>query len=71
MDDTTSTIIQRNGVPAPDDVRRAVEANVYEGVKSNILQKREYFTDWTCDYNLLFYPFDTQVCSISTGRTPV
>ena len=65
VDDTTTTIIQRNGIPAPDDVRRAVEANVYEGVKSNILQKREYFTDWTCDYNLLFYPFDTQVCKMT------
>ena len=20
--------------------------------------------DWTCDYNLLFYPFDTQVCKM-------
>ena len=61
VDDTTTTVIQRNGVPAPDDVRMAVESNVYEGLVSNILQKREYFIDWTCDYNLLFYPFDTQV----------
>merc|ERR1712061_335427 len=40
-------------------------SNVYEGIKSNILQKREYFIDWTCDYNLLFYPFDTQVCKMT------
>ena len=42
-----------------------MESNVYEGIKSNILQKREYFIDWTCDYNLLFYPFDTQVCKMT------
>ena len=66
VDDTTTTVIARKCLcPAPDDVRMAVESNVYEGIKSNILQKREYFIDWTCDYNLLFYPFDTQVCSIS------
>ena len=63
--DTTTTVIARKCLcPAPDDVRMAVESNVYEGIKSNILQKREYFIDWTCDYNLLFYPFDTQVCSM-------
>ena len=22
---------------------------------------REYFIDWTCDYELVYYPFDTQV----------
>ena len=65
VDDTTTTVIARKCLcPAPDDVRMAVESNVYEGIKSNILQKREYFIDWTCDYNLLFYPFDTQVCSM-------
>jgi len=65
VDDTTLTIIERNGIPAPDDIKMALEANVYAGVKSNILQKREYFIDWTCDYNLLFYPFDTQVCKMT------
>jgi len=65
VDSTTTTNIERNGQPAPDDIRRALEANVYAGVDSNILQKREYFIDWTCDYNLLFYPFDTQVCKMS------
>ena len=61
VDSVTTTVVQRNGIPAPDDVRMAVESNVYEGIKSNIIQKREYFIDWTCDYNLLYYPFDTQV----------
>jgi len=65
VDETTLTTIERNGLPAADDIRRALEANVYGGVKSNILQKREYFIDWTCDYNLLFYPFDTQVCKMT------
>ena len=44
VDDTTTTVIARKCLcPAPDDVRMAVESNVYEGIKSNILQKREYF----------------------------
>ena len=39
---------------------RAVEANVYSGVDSNIIMKREYFIDWACDYDLIYFPFDTQ-----------
>ena len=64
VDDITATVIEKHGLPAPDDISRGVEANVYSGAACNILQKREYFVDWTCDYNLLFYPFDTQVCKI-------
>ena len=26
-----------------------------------IVMYREYFIDWTCDYELVYYPFDTQV----------
>ena len=26
-----------------------------------IAMYREYFIDWTCDYELVYYPFDTQV----------
>ena len=49
------------GKPAPDNIERALEANVYAGVDSYIIMSREYFIDWTCDYDLLYYPFDTQV----------
>jgi len=48
----------------PDDIQRSLEANVYSGVDSNINMRREYFIDWTCDYDLLYYPFDTQVCKM-------
>ena len=38
-----------------------LEASVYEGVSGYIIMQREYFIDWTCDYELTYYPFDTQV----------
>ena len=38
-----------------------MEANVYEGTSGFIIMSREYFIDWTCDYELVYYPFDTQV----------
>ena len=61
MDSITSTVVQRIGQPLPDDIARALEANVYNGVDGYIIMSREYFIDWTCDYELVFYPFDTQV----------
>ena len=69
VDSTVETIIERNGKPAPDNIIRAVEANVYAGVDSNIIMKREYFIDWTCDYDLIYYPFDTQVCKMLFDMT--
>ena len=42
-------------------IPRSLEASVYEGVSGYIIMQREYFIDWTCDYELTFYPFDTQV----------
>ena len=61
VDSITSTVVQRIGQPLPDDIARALEANVYTGVDGYIIMSREYFIDWTCDYELVFYPFDTQV----------
>ena len=69
VDDTTATIVEKNGLPAPDDVSRGVVASVYSGADCYILQKREYFVDWTCNYNLLFYPFDMQVCKMMFQMT--
>ena len=61
VDSITKTLVMRVGQSLPDDIARSLEASVYQGVSGYIIMSREYFIDWTCDYNLLFYPFDTQV----------
>ncbi len=38
-----------------------VQGSIYAGSEAFLIMRREYFTDWTCDYDLLFFPFDTQV----------
>ena len=65
VDSITKTLVMRVGESLPDDIARSVEASVYEGVGGYIIMQREYFIDWTCDYELTFYPFDTQVRSMS------
>ena len=64
VDDLTLTRILKNGEPRPDDTRNAVEALIYEGVDSRIIMTREYFVKFNCDFDLLMYPFDTQVCDM-------
>ena len=61
VDSITKTLVMRVGESLPDDIARSLEANVYEGVSGFIIMSREYFIDWTCDYELVYYPFDTQV----------
>jgi len=64
VDEVAKTVFQRVGQPMPDDIQMALEASVYRGAENFIIMKREYFIDWTCDYDLLYYPFDTQVCKM-------
>jgi len=71
VDSISSTLILRVGQPAPDNIERALEANVYAGVDSYIIMSREYFIDWTCDYDLIYYPFDTQICKMVFDMTGV
>ena len=34
---------------------------VYSGEENTLKISRVYSTQWLCDYNMLYYPFDTQV----------
>ena len=35
--------------------------NIYSGAENTLKITRVYSTKWLCDYNMLWYPFDTQV----------
>ena len=56
--------ILKNGEPLADNTQNAVEALIYEGADSRIIMTREYFVKFNCDFDLLMYPFDTQVCDM-------
>ena len=62
MDDTTGTLILKRGDARPDDIKIAEEASIYDGADCPIVMRREYFIEFNCKYNLLMYPFDTQIC---------
>ena len=40
---------------------KAENIYVYPGAENTLRITRVYSTKWLCSYNMLFYPFDTQV----------
>ena len=34
----------------------------FDGYQNSINLNREYYQDFACEFGLLYYPFDTQVC---------
>ena len=37
---------------------------IYAGAANPLTISRVYSTKWLCSYNMLYYPFDTQTCSL-------
>lgn len=71
VDSIVTTMVSKAGMPFPDNIERALESNIYSGSDSYIIMSREYFVDWTCDYSLGMYPFDTQICKMVFDLTGV
>ena len=40
------------------------EGKIFKGSENIVRYSREYHFDFQCNYNLLYYPFDTQTCTI-------
>jgi len=64
VDAGTQTRVLKRGIAKPDNIKLAVEADIYRGVNSPMVMTREYFIEFNCDYDLLMYPFDTQICEM-------
>ena len=37
---------------------------LHDNTDTRIIMTREYFVKFNCDFDLLMYPFDTQVCNM-------
>jgi hypothetical protein len=42
-----------------------VAAMLFSGGQNAIYISREYYQEYACDFDLIYYPFDTQVCKIT------
>ena len=72
MDETSSVLIRREDEPLDEDLSESSEVMKFSGEKNSILLSHEYYTDFSCEFKLHFYPFDTQKCQMiftAIGKT--
>jgi hypothetical protein len=59
-----SISIVKNGTLHRNPSSEVTESYVYSGDQNPIVLKREYDMTFSCDFDLVLYPFDTQYCFI-------
>lgn len=57
-------MIRRDSPPEPFDPSRSREDYVYEGYKNSLMYLRRYYAEYPCTFDLKFFPFDEQVCTM-------
>ena len=63
-DEKTTLSITKSANPQLVDLTKLHETYVYKGSENPLNYHREHFMIFNCPYNLLYYPFDNQVCTI-------
>ena len=63
-DEETTISIIRTGSYKLNDIYELHEARVFKGDENMVRYSRNYQMDFKCEYELAFYPFDTQKCNI-------
>nr|XP_053657227.1 LOW QUALITY PROTEIN: uncharacterized protein LOC128706291 [Cherax quadricarinatus] len=58
-------MVQRDGRPAIDDDVRLFEDDVYLGSENTLVLRQVFTVDFTCQFLLQRYPFDSQMCSVA------
>ena len=61
---TSGVLIREDEIPLPEDPTLSTEAMLFSGRSNSILLTREYFLEYSCNFELHYYPFDTQMCSM-------
>eukprot|EP00095_Tigriopus_kingsejongensis_P009466 maker-scaffold1140_size60066-snap-gene-0.4 protein:Tk09466 transcript:maker-scaffold1140_size60066-snap-gene-0.4-mRNA-1 annotation:"cys loop ligand gated ion channel subunit" len=64
VDEQTTTLIIVEDDPLLEDMTQPIEAMLFAGANNSIYMTREYYQDNSCDFNLRFYPFDSQMCKL-------
>ena len=66
-DDSTSLTILQRGPYKRKTRKERHEGTIFKGDENFIKYSREYELDLLCSYNLINYPFDTQICTIDVA----
>ena len=61
-DDSTSVkLLKESEETLPEDFSFPNEARLFSGEKNAVLLTRKFSQEHACNFNLFYYPFDTQV----------
>ena len=61
-DDESFATISRTGKGTGSDSSISEDINIYKGSENSISMSRIYNIDFFCDYDMRWYPFDSQTC---------
>ena len=61
---STEMMIQRNGNGTEAPLTHPNEARVYNSSITKILMRTNHFLTFTCDFDLHYFPFDSQECLV-------
>ena len=63
-DEGSFATIRRAGLGIGSDSSISEDINIYKGSENSISLTRLYNIEFFCDYNMRWYPFDTQTCNM-------
>ena len=64
LDEKAAIIVRREGQGHPNELTALTAAELYKGHENPIHYSRTYSTKFECNFNLRYFPFDTQECTM-------
>ena len=58
----TAGVLVREDDQLDEDITLSTESGLFSGKKNAIYLTREYYQEYACEFQLIYYPFDTQLC---------
>ena len=63
-DDSVFTEVEKHENATINSFEENGNIHVFQGKRNNFVMKRTYSVKWICSFNMMWYPFDTQSCTM-------
>ena len=48
----------------PGDISQPQNSHLYRGSDNKMVLRKQYYIDWICEFDIVWYPFDSQACGM-------